>query len=209
MVWFYLSATVRAVARGMSAFNPTMVWFYQRISDIVIVVTETAFNPTMVWFYPARPARPAQAGSTFNPTMVWFYHNGLYLFIVRCEAFQSHYGLILSQRTLSVYSKVWSLSIPLWSDFILLQRSQTETWNFQSHYGLILSWRFFNRSFERSLLSIPLWSDFIARPVRAGRPAGSHFQSHYGLILSKFLEHLASVSPELAFNPTMVWFYHR
>ena len=56
-------------------------------------------------------------------------------------------------------------------------------------------------------LSIPLWSDFIeVMKVEITEIVDKFFQSHYGLILS--LASLTAVfGSELAFNPTMVWFY--
>ena len=77
----------------------------------------------------------------FNPTMVWFY---------RIK--------IISVRG------VKGLSIPLWSDFILLAKQLLNFLEgaFQSHYGLILSRYLVPKTPEyENHLSIPLWSDFI------------------------------------------------
>ena len=74
--------------------------------------------------------------------MVWFYRN--------CQwALQYHFKV---------------LSIPLWSDFIVIANglSNTTLKSFQSHYGLILSYGYIVRN--ASTLNT--------------------FQSHYGLILS-------------------------
>ena len=124
------------------------------------------------------------------------------------------------------------LSIPLWSDFITMIMSLIvlSTLNFQSHYGLILSkislWRLyplpvsFNPTmvwFYRAVgvdnlslckLSIPLWSDFIGLSGVWGATGDFVFQSHYGLILS--CTHSSTLKLLItAFNPTMVWFYHK
>ena len=124
------------------------------------------FNPTMVWFYQNEYDRiTTDLTYPFNPTMVWFYRNANdNLHARRTSGFQSHYGLILSKRLLRMLeihrrtfnpTMVWfyhmiafddellyiDLSIPLWSDFIVL---------------LLCVKRDFSHA-----LSIPLWSDFI------------------------------------------------
>ena len=101
------------------------------------------------------------------------------------------------------------LSIPLWSDFIQVERFWVGVdWrNFQSHYGLILSWKDLNSCEVKCMyfqshyglilsqeahrrtgclgsLSIPLWSDFIEVLLSNTRIKDDDFQSHYGLILS-------------------------
>ncbi len=57
------------------------------------------------------------------------------------DTFQSHYGLILSWGFGMPRIRLKKLSIPLWSDFILVEyaRSHLVFHPFQSHYGLILS----------------------------------------------------------------------
>ena len=97
--------------------------------------------------------------------MVWFYHNKRYTKKIQ------H----------------WKLSIPLWSDFIIINSilKKYNIENFQSHYGLILSHR----------IQLHKWWP-------------SRFQSHYGLILSCECRAWCVV-PETPFNPTMVWFYHK
>ena len=146
----------------------------------------------------------------FNPTMVWFYRSNRPSGIYFHSTFQSHYGLILSQFWSTQFwstsdsfnpTMVWfyliplssgllwtsiSLSIPLWSDFILpLQILEYETLIcFQSHYGLILSRITQIVCIWESNLSIPLWSDFIRRATGQCDGCASNFQSHYGLILS-------------------------
>ena len=80
--------------------------------------------------------------TTFNPTMVWFYLQRVGVEWLERTNFQSHYGLILSWSTCcntdgccfpfnptmvwfyqhvrwSPFIAKWSLSIPLWSDFII------------------------------------------------------------------------------------------
>ena len=55
----------------------------------------------------------------FNPTMVWFYHTTIRSQTNVKICFQSHYGLILSQKTGKIHCyPTIPLSIPLWSDFI-------------------------------------------------------------------------------------------
>ena len=163
--------------------------------------------------------------------MVWFYHR----FRIEKERmknyFQSHFGLILSNWRDGRYVcrerpfnpiLVWfyhhlklalppglrSLSIPFWSDFIVIKKKELtcQLTIFQSHFGLILSrcsrctvclslsfnpilvW-FYRFSSEREsvefdcLLSIPFWSDFIYRIRKANSRSNS------------------------AFNPILVWFY--
>ena len=104
-----------------NAFNPTMVWFYLGRTVQNAEDGWFAFNPTMVWFYLPTQSRQEARRSAFNPTMVWFYLKTCF----RVEIFNT------------------SLSIPLWSDFILssIKDSITKSLkeNFQSHYGLILS----------------------------------------------------------------------
>ena len=169
-----LSRPVRAGRpAGSQAFNPTMVWFYLETINAVDSGKEFAaftFNPTMVWFYLRYITRTIKsmnetislAYATFNPTMVWFY---------------------LLQK---IVKQKWKLSIPLWSDFISLNRimSTPSTLIFQSHYGLILSRCRRKLRSGRSLLSIPLWSDFISIQDISSSVYFAYFQSHYGLILS-------------------------
>ena len=142
--------------------------------------------------------------------MVWFYHRrGLRLPNAHYY-FQSHYGLILSEKLRELKIKLKTeLSIPLWSDFISFNRlsvhcyqnsfNPTMVWfyrepsqyvrrravRFQSHYGLILSAKNFECFGE------------------------AYFQSHYGLILSWTLWKTLQKLTEQSFNPTMVWFYLR
>ena len=193
----------------------------------------------MVWFYlQCTSARTAAERTTFNPTMVWFYLIKWKVVTgsVLLPAFQSHYGLILSEQRVKLLwnllrsfnpTMVWFypgnsserstncwllrlLSIPLWSDFI------------QGSY--------FHRVLTMSGLSIPLWSDFILHLCFHLFTVHYYFQSHYGLILSmlwkitastssvSFQSHyglilsvIITVSPHTTlspFNPTMVWFYH-
>ena len=140
--------------------------------------------------------------------MVWFYPSVAFALSKYSKYFQSHYGLILSRyyipRPLHEEipfnpTMVWfyrsetcwyseskrSLSIPLWSDFIMnmADRIIKETL-FQSHYGLILS----------EVVKTPLGLMY------------KFFQSHYGLILSIHTFRYQAVLP-VSFNPTMVWFY--
>ena len=82
--------------------------------------------------------------------------------------FQSHYGLILSELSSSTSWKAGTLSIPLWSDFII-----------QFGAAAIDS---------VATLSIPLWSDFIHYSRRVVVDVFGVFQSHYGLILSRSVE---------------------
>ena len=117
--------------------------------------------------------------------MVWFYPASLTSEDVPEIAFQSHYGLILSEDKLTPVLLILGLSIPLWSDFIKrwqeIVDTADKTFNptmvwfyhkvlveieyheefFQSHYGLILSLWKMTTYRGSSSLSIPLWSDFI------------------------------------------------
>ena len=125
---------------------------------------------------------------SFNPILVWFYHTYI--------------------ETTAVASRM--LSIPFWSDFIILEtvREMEEIGIFQSHFGLILSEKIEKRGkakldsfnpilvwfyqtserawFPRQIrLSIPFWSDFILLPRgTSGMSLWNGFQSHFGLILS-------------------------
>ena len=65
----------------------------------------------------------------------------------------------------TIVSISFSLSIPLWSDFI-----------FTNKYVTIFVF----------ILSIPLWSDFIPAVCIIVNVIIDNFQSHYGLILSRF-----------------------
>ena len=88
------------------------------------------------------PERDQKIVNPFNPTMVWFYHRLFFQFYAEnLFNFQSHYGLILSVLFSCFFLAKYSLSIPLWSDFIkILTATGTVTGiGFQSHYGLILS----------------------------------------------------------------------
>ena len=97
--------------------------------------------------------------------MVWFYHDNSYAGNLHDKA----------------------LSIPLWSDFI------------------ILSFHEFRQLKE--LLSIPLWSDFIPR-LLLQRPCTplSFNPTMVWFYPSTILCFSSADSPP--FNPTMVWFYH-
>ncbi len=144
--------------------------------------------------------------------MVWFYHFSLHDCEPLSRLFQSHYGLILSHSVCLKNGKsealTYWLSIPLWSDFILIRGIRI---------GLFVMF-----------LSIPLWSDFIPqhRPLR--HRTGDPFQSHYGLILSFntiiyciknfklsiplwsdfiLIRNSSNRKLNCTFNPTMVWFY--
>ena len=102
--------------------------------------------------------------ATFNPTMVWFYqyksiqswHNSEVLSIPLWSdfieyrkgggppfrgPFQSHYGLILSTRSLYPYLHRWRSFNPtmVWFYPSNLGTTTATVANFQSHYGLILS----------------------------------------------------------------------
>ena len=187
MVWFYPRAQKNTIAYAPTLSIP--LWSDFISAPDVDVVPSPPFNPTMVWFYlfTCTSLTIIVAGS-FNPTMVWFYLTALvYYVVVKRE-----------------------LSIPLWSDFILLSTTfqtrkdeltfnPTMVWfyphplllyvfhrfrDFQSHYGLILSWR---------------WRNNNNSSIQC-------FQSHYGLILSRN-EEGSSCDYSYTFNPTMVWFY--
>ena len=84
-----------------------------------------------------------------------------------------------------------SLSIPLWSDFIVAdaQHKSDVRDSFQSHYGLILSGSGDLERIKGKELSIPLWSDFIIWDYINPIWNAINFQSHYGLILSNEKQH--------------------
>ena len=142
----------------------------------------------MVWFYLITILSLWYSMSTkspFNPTMVWFYQTITKVLKYAVKGFQSHYGLILSVSDWNSEVCRKSLSIPLWSDFIMsilnccddliFSFNPTMVWFyliwmaeckemyifFQSHYGLILSCPIISKTVRASSLSIPLWSDFI------------------------------------------------
>ncbi len=108
-----------------------------------------------------------------------------------------------------IYRPRPSLSIPLWSDFIIPDKNKkTKAYlSFQSHYGLILSWlqRTFQWLEQCTSLSIPLWSDFIAFPNNAMREleAFNPTMVWFYLTWDEEPQYLMFT----AFNPTMVWFY--
>ena len=106
--------------------------------------------------------------------------------INRCsKRFQSHFGLILSRNVTAISEITDILSIPFWSDFIILGLLSTLiSIHFQSHFGLILSTSVSFQQIDKSI----------------------GFQSHFGLILS---QRRASCRwfKKLAFNPILVWFY--
>ncbi len=146
------------------------------------------FNPTMVWFYQDEKLRDNFIEFCFQS------HYGLILSLSQNThnyhncSFQSHYGLILS-RAVAFYKKNYNtLSIPLWSDFIARLKGAS---------------RWITK------LSIPLWSDFIKISEKDVKIGFGFFQSHYGLILSSYLSVITQLYSCRAFNPTMVWFYHR
>ena len=120
--------------------------------------------------------------------MVWFYLLTLFGTFTGSKSFQSHYGLILSIHCYQNWLHVKALSIPLWSDFILS----------------LMAARIAGRSLS---LSIPLWSDFIFQIFYYFDYNAETFQSHYGLILSRPVSCNVN-NLWIAFNPTMVWFYH-
>ncbi len=103
--------------------------------------------------------------TAFNPTMVWFYLSIMIKSPSPIINFQSHYGLILSVNSKELYPYSASLSIPLWSDFNILDDKPCEIKTTRE-------------------LSIPFWSDFIFVPLVLCVWSTTAFQSHFGLILS-------------------------
>ncbi len=101
------------------------------------------------------------------------------------NAFQSHFGLILSLRVLTTQSHTNSPFNPIlvWFYHPWVRR-ETEGVIFQSHFGLILSAR----------------TDWC---TEAGE---NSFQSHFGLILSSTVVRIA-LNKYITFNPILVWFY--
>ena len=148
------------------------------------------------------------------------------------EAFQSHFGLILSHFRWWVRK---SLSVPfnpilVWFYLDKVYAVDVSFPDFQSHFGLILS-RFYNSELHEFhaafnpilvwfyprcnwfctdnwwVLSIPFWSDFILQLVLKIIMNSLYFQSHFGLILSHCVLKIALLH-HLSFNPILVWFYH-
>ena len=136
---------------------------------VLPLLLNNPFNPTMVWFYLCPLSLPTQYAVILSIPLWSDFIPWCQFCIASCAVgFQSHYGLILSKNhhsdrdtfeqpfnptmvwfyllacTLAI-TKHYSLSIPLWSDFI-----NARAWLcrycyccFQSHYGLILSWKFY------------------------------------------------------------------
>ncbi len=163
----------------------------------------------MVWFYLNRHLTFfPHNGHAFNPTMVWFY----------------------PQLTRQWMGRITLLSIPLWSDFIIVRSGATIDfyYDFQSHYGLILS-STVKSCLEQSKESFNptmVWFYHFNKSNDFYEAFG--FQSHYGLILSHawcdvarslwylsiplwsdFIDYIFSqkILQMSTFNPTMVWFY--
>ncbi len=124
----------------------------------------------MVWFY-----RIFQSNLSLLASVNFQSHYGLILSSSTLPAllttrfdFQSHYGLILSCHAVNFHSAVSALSIPLWSDFICITRTQNRAQNYPFNPTMV--WFYpFPRPWERSrggCLSIPLWSDFISVSYR-------------------------------------------
>ncbi len=146
------------------AFNPTMVWFYQLDGKVCIAPDVSLSIPLWSDFITAL--------SAISPVVT--------------NAFQSHYGLILSvviaHESIKDFktfnpTMVWfyqsascheprhsvRLSIPLWSDFIdglgkvILIEIRT--------FNPTMVWFYLQKPIRslqmHEVLSIPLWSDFI------------------------------------------------
>ena len=195
---------------------------------------------------------------SFNPILVWFYPKIVQASKTRKKSFQSHFGLILSPNKLSgsfaymitfnpilvwfypgevvqVAKQVKVLSIPFWSDFIIVNTvvvyvcynsfnpilvwfyltlrftSFLNTSNFQSHFGLIFS-PYQQKAVEQALAAFQSHFGLI---LSQGNRDSRHFsissrkifQSHFGLILSYFPAGLLDRVLRVPFNPILVWFY--
>ena len=166
-------------------FNPTLVWF--SLNDAVVAqFGYDAFNPTLVWFSPNINWTEIGDLISFQSHLGLIFsrrYSGLSRFQ---NYFQSHLGLIFSkpnrvnflenpetfnptlvwfsQRTRGLFSRIFKLSIPPWSDFLAQGNRRTGriSESFQSHLGLIFS------------------------SVQEARACDSEdFQSHLGLIFSE------------------------
>ncbi len=145
-------------------FNPTMVWFYRSLSccvkswcssfqshyGLILSRNESlsclcickAFNPTMVWFYlslfcqiptPVRVLSIPLWSDFIEPKPVEHYVNRF--------AFQSHYGLILSNSPSPITENDIAAFNPtmVWFYQFAAATDCGSKNSFQSHYGLILS----------------------------------------------------------------------
>ena len=185
------------------------------------------FNPTLVWFSHSLKLLELLIRENFNPTLVWFSLLNLWMQRFKIYLFQSHLGLIFSQRgrqrasgttnfnpTLVWFSPTDKafrdsghrlISIPPWSDFLALGRSQRSfpALLFQSHLGLIFSIpdpfaKFFCENFNPTLV----W--FSPKSQYEPPNLFNKFQSHLGLIFSTNPSPSAFLCSD--FNPTLVWF---
>ena len=123
---------------------------------------------------------------TFNPILVWFY-----LWFIQTPA------------SCSV-----KLSIPFWSDFIILLRSQQVKCLpcFQSHFGLILSEKFLEQEWQWLITFNPILVWFYLHTIQTRHLRWKAFQSHFGLILSAPTTVYSAIGSS-SFNPILVWFY--
>ena len=213
MVWFY-----HEYLRG----SPNSLIFFQShygliLSDRQSILgqeKESPFNPTMVWFYHVlRRCKTLYTNVLQLSIPLWsdFIMCLLANSISSLKFFQSHYGLILSdrqsilgqekespfnptmvwfyhvlRRCKTLYTNVLQLSIPLWSDFImcLLANSISSLKFFQSHYGLILSSYNAPVNVPHCATFNPTMVWFYRKTKIYGIQVKANFQSHYGLILS-------------------------
>ena len=192
MVWFYLQVEVLLAESLVNRFQSHygLILSYngtgsEQYNKTLSIPLWSDFIPTK-WY----TKEPSIFQSHYGLILSWTIrklHNTK-------TSFQSHYGLILSSFVSFFDILLRRLSIPLWSDFIILSFSTSllsSSLNFQSHYGLILSRsQSCSETSTISYLSIPLWSDFICEDIAQTFNTQYNFQSHYGLILS--IQHMRS-----------------
>ena len=141
----------------------------------------------MVWFYQLTVEFSAASYSKLSiPLWSDFIDEFFVRSVLRKNHFQSHYGLILSEKKKEA---PLGIKIPF---------NPTMVWFYPVNPRPCV--KFFKR------LSIPLWSDFIPPKNKALIHPGNVFQSHYGLILSRS-NFSNSIHTEVPFNPILVWFY--
>ena len=162
MVWFYLITARSGLQKAWRLSIP--LW-----SDFILTNSYCCFGKI----------------TAFNPTMVWFYLKNDEIRELYWEHFQSHYGLILSNISISSPKPINGPFNPTMVWFYLAYEKYTTLFivNFQSHYGLILSETVGVHPFH----------------INAFNPTMVWF---YHTVVTA-----ASTIHIVTFNPTMVWFY--
>ena len=185
LVWFYLCSVCKKIKVHFCFFQShfgLILSVKKQLDGIKVPTFQSHFGLILSHHKGPKDSQ----GLSFNPILVWFYLVRSAQQLEKRKNFQSHFGLILSLPLLSkniiIFSSfnpilVWfylpaewvkyrprpSLSIPFWSDFILMNKLPEDIIKkyFQSHFGLILSNRCSKHCAWQHSLSIPFWSDFI------------------------------------------------